>query len=217
VSVGRIRQFIANTAQNVKDLFALHFSPEAKSERLQRSYGLDDTRSWVDPNGYRLSDRIWQQRRKVRAKIDQELRRAIAEGQDAATLATALEQYLTPSARPILGVAGDLLSGGGSYPARRLARTEISRAHAAATEWAAARNPFAVGTKWNLSAAHPAPDECDVHAGSDNGLGPGVYRPGDFPTMPAHPNCLCYASTEVEKDTRAVIAALRETYGLDDE
>lgn len=34
-------------------------------------------------------------------------------------------------------------------------------------------------------------DICDELAAYDEGLGKGVYAPGNEPPYPAHPNCLC--------------------------
>ncbi len=33
---------------------------------------------------------------------------------------------------------------------------------------------------------------CDLLAAHDEGLGPGVYAPGNEPPFPAHPNCICH-------------------------
>ncbi len=106
--------------------------------------------------------------------------------------------------------------GSGSYPARRLARTEITRAFGQATMQAAALNPFVSGVKWNLSGSHPEPDECDSNAWrSSRGLPRGVYRSGDEPRYPNHPNELCYLSPYVAEDTDAIVAQLRRDFDLD--
>lgn len=226
------------TKAQVKELFDIHMGPIVQSERLQRSYGFDNTRSWIDPNGYRLSDRVWRQRLAIRHQIDQILRQAIADGTDALVVADALEAYLLPGLKPVRGVAGDLLPGQarrivtsmpnirevldstrpfmGSYPARRLARTEITRAHGAATIWAAERTPFAVGVKWSLSGRHPKSDPCDQKASRNEGLGPGVYPPKNVPRYPEHPQCLCNLSTVTVKDDKAIVDQLRAKYGLGD-
>lgn len=216
------------TKAQVKELFDVHFSPTVVSERLQRSYGFDDTRRWIDENGHRLSDRVWQQRLLVRDQIDQVLRLAIASGEDALLTAKKLEQFFDPAFAPIRTERGRLVrnqrraivteapgrGGSGSFAARRLARTEITRAHGAATIWAAQRTPFAVGVKWSLSGRHPKSDECDINASRDNGLGRGVYLPKEAPRYPAHPMCLCTLSIETVKDDKAIIEELRRKYTL---
>ncbi|MBA3580733.1 MAG: hypothetical protein H0W42_12210 [Gemmatimonadaceae bacterium] len=209
----------------------------------------DDTRSWVDPRGYRLSDRLWNARKADRDAIDRILREAIVAGDDPLAAARRLEDYLLPSARPVRDPRtgrlvrwkrdelGNLLrdsggrlisaqpigaitrtprSGAGSYAARRLARTETTRAFGQATMQAAALNPFVSGVKWNLSGSHPEPDECDSNARrSSQGLPRGVYRSGDEPRYPNHPNELCYLSPYVAEDTDAVIDQLRRDFDID--
>jgi hypothetical protein len=219
------------TKRQIRQLFRVHTSQQAQSERLLRSYGLDDTRTWVDPNGRRLSDRIWNAREQTRTQIDRVLRESLAKGEDALVTAAKLEQYLDPDLAPVRNLFGRLVrtaqnvkrsivtaapgrGGMGSYPARRLARTEISRAHAAATQFAAFRTPFAKGMKYNTSASHPKADECDDHASRDVGLGPGVYPVADFPRMPAHPQCLCFATIETVEDVDQVVRSLKTEYGL---
>jgi len=211
-------------------------SDEVRSERLARSYGLDDTRSWVDPNGRRLSDRVWLARKETRRHVDDTLRRAIAEGTDALKVADSLEVYLRPELRPLRNAAGELVPGqakrivtqspnvrrvlgslrpfAGSFPARRLARTEITRAHGAATIWAAERNPFTRGVTWLLSGNHPEPDVCDQHAGHDSGLGRGVYAPNAVPRYPNHPQDRCTLAPAVVEDADAVVDQLRRDFGL---
>lgn len=39
---------------------------------------------------------------------------------------------------------------------------------------------------------------CDLLASRDNGLGPGIYRPGEAPDS-GHPHCLCYLTTVVDE------------------
>lgn len=216
------------TPEQIQELFALD-AQFARRERILRAAAFDDTRTWVDPNGYRLSDRIWRARQQVREAIDRTLRTAIATGEDALVTARKLEQYLRPhlavqrTARGRIrpGQPREIVTrtpgrgGAGSYPARRLARTEISRAHGQATLWAAQRTPFVRGVRWSVSARHPAPDECDRNATADNGLGPGVYPPEAVPRYPAHPHCLCVLSLATVEDDREIVRELRRIYRLD--
>lgn len=218
------------TKAEIDQLFAVHLSKEAKSERLLRSYGLDDTRQWVDPNGHRLSDRIWDARRDTRKQIDDVLRKALASGEDALLTARKLEQFLDPSLSPVRTVNGRLVrnqaksivttapgrGGMGSFSSRRLARTEITRAHGQSTLFTADRTPFATGVKWNLSGRHPRPDECDANASRDVGLGRGVYPTKDVPRYPSHPQDLCSLSIVTEEDDDKIVADLRKQYGLDE-
>jgi hypothetical protein len=103
----------------------------------------------------------------------------------------------------------------GSFSARRLARTEITRAHGVATIEVAKRTPFALGVKWSLSGRHPKSDPCDENARRDEyRLGPGIYPPEKVPQYPSHAMCLCTLSTATESDVDSVVQSLREQYGL---
>lgn len=189
------------------DVWATHYGPEATEAARARARAFDDTRSWVDPNGYRLSDRIWNQREQTRALIDQRVRMAINNRESATDLARDLEQFLDPRYKPVRTRAGridrrDVIArdgqgvytktptgSRGSYPARRLARTEVTRALGQETMQDAAA--LGRNIRWSLSPSHPKRDICDDYADRDTGNGRGVYTPQDVPTYPPHPQCLC--------------------------
>ena len=199
------------------------------AERQARADALDETRSWVDPNGYRLSDRVWLAGQNVRQAIDHTLREAIVTGESPLLTARKLEQWLSPTWAPHRDGAGKLvtnqpkrlvtqtpgLAGRGSHAARRLARTEVTRAHGRATIAAAQRNPFARGVRWMLSAGHKDSDACDRYASHDEGLGRGVYPARDVPSYPQHPHERCVLAPSPVADPREVVAALRSQFGLD--
>lgn len=220
----------APTKEEIAELWRVHESPEAVSERLQRSYGLDSTRAWVREDGYTLSDRLWNQKQDIRQQIDQVLRQAIADGEDALSVADKLEQFLDPAYSPVRTARGTLKrnqrrsivtkspgrGGAGSAPARTLVRTEISRAHAQGTLFTVSRTPFSIGVRWAMSHRHSGTDICNNHATQDNGLGSGVYNVDEAPTMPSHPNCLCRFEPVVEEDIDKVVADLRVRYRLDE-
>jgi hypothetical protein len=140
-----------------------------------------------------------------------------------------LEQFLDPSRAPVRNALGRLIrnqkpvivtrapgrGGMGSFSARRLARTEITRAHGLATIEVAKRTPFALGVKWSLSGRHPKSDPCDENARRDEyRLGAGIYPPERVPSYPNHSMCLCTLSTATESDVDGVVRSLREQYGL---
>jgi len=219
------------TAEAIKELWDVHTGNEATAARNFRADILDPTRDWVEPGkGYRLSDRLWQGSQAVRSQIDELLRDAIRTGEDALLTAKKLEQFLSPDFSPIRTVKGRLVrnqnrsivtsspgrGGMGSFPARRLARTEISRVHGGATIYAAERTPFAKGVKWNLSGRHPKADICNQHAERNSGFGPGVYAPKDVPRYPEHPQDLCHLSVVTEENVDAIVTSLRDQYGLDE-
>ena len=193
-----------------------------QASRQAKADALDDTRTWIDPRGRALSDRLWSARASDRAAIERILREGIAAGEDPLAVARRLEVYLTPEGRRLTtttppirrGTPEEYRSGRGSYAARRLARTEITRAHGQATIQAAARNPFVVGVRWNLSPSHPKVDICDEHAGRDVGLGRGVYPVEAVPRYPAHPHCLCNLSPVVAEDAiQTIVAQARREAG----
>lgn len=193
---------------------------------------LDPTRSWVDPNGYTLSGRLWRARQADRDAIEALLLECLARGLDALTTAKLLEDYLMPAAqltrypadhpnpakrgrvKPLAeqpkGVATRTpRSGLGNYAARRLVRTEVTRAFGAGTVEGIAANEFAEGVRWNLSGVHREEDECTDHAAASSaGMGPGEYRLGEMPAYPAHPHCRCYL-TPVLADEAEVIRRIR--------
>jgi hypothetical protein len=193
----------------------------------------DDTLRWVDPNNRRFSDRLWLARQADRDAIDAILRGAVASGDDPLQAAKRLEDYLTPQAQLVRypddhpnpskrgrvkpfseqpkGVATRTpRSGMGNYAARRLARTEVSRAFNEASRRSAELNPFVEGVKWNVSGSHTEPDECDDRARrSSRGMPAGVYRFGDEPRMPSHPHCRCFWTPYIGRSDEEIVKQLR--------
>jgi predicted ABC-type ATPase len=140
---------------------------------------IDSTRTWVDDNGYRLSNRLWAAKEADRNAIDTVLREGLAAGDSVAGMSGRLREHLHPD------------TPGGNYAARRLARTETTRAFGHATLDAARENPFATGMKWNLSGSHTEPDACNGNASrSSRGMEKGTYTLDEVPRYPNHPNCL---------------------------
>jgi hypothetical protein len=87
-----------------------------------------------------------------------------------------------------------------AYHLRAIARTEIGRGYSEGFV-ANADVPWVVGFKWNVeTGVERKRDICDV-LGNQNlyGLGPGVYPFGKQPTCPAHTNCNCYFTEEIDE------------------
>jgi len=167
----------------------------------------DPFHSFVGPDGYTLSDRVWRTGIDVRSRIDRLLDYHIPRGEAAVDIARLLLPYLNPEAGRIR--TRTPYGRVGSYAARRLARTEITAAAGRSALNMAMVNPWVEGCKWNLSPSHPRIDICDDHAGGGPG-GDGVYEPGNFPLYPAHPHCLCYITFRVVRNPAQVVAQLRE-------
>lgn len=143
----------------------------------------DRAHTFVDPNGYRLSDRIWLVNSRARVAVDQFLAVHIRNGDSAVRMAAELEQWLIPGRAQIRTQRP--YGRDGSFDAMRLARTEITAAHGRATLAAARSNPYVESIDWVLSPSHPRADICDpLAAGSP-------YRLQDVPIYPPHPHCLC--------------------------
>jgi hypothetical protein len=175
--------------------------------------------TWVDPNGYQLSDRIWRAGVSTRAKIDQLLSQAIAEGRSAVDIAKALESYLLPNRvgiRTLKPYGRKYGTGGASFDAMRLARTEITRAHSQASLVASRANPWVTGIDWALSASHPRVDICDSLATigmSGERLRDPYPIDGNVQIPPAHPHCLCHSRAAVTATNQEVIDELRRMIG----
>lgn len=159
-----------------------------------------------------LSQRIWRVDREAQDGISSILMNGISNSSSAWDIAEQLEQFLGANqdcprwtSTRLYGktkseiAAGDttgLLRGdqcdgrGVSYNALRLARTEIQKAHALATDKILMSQPWVQKEKIHLSAAHPETDICDdTVQGGENGQG--IYDVGEI-ELPLHPNCLCY-------------------------
>lgn len=168
--------------------------------------------TWVDKRGYRLSDRIWATGETTRRRIDALLSEGIRTGRSSSAMAKDLEAFLLPTRT--LKRTNKPYGRDASFDAMRLARTEISRAHAQATFAAARANPFTDGMDWKLSARHPKVDICDTLAtiGMD---GSRIRQPYPLDTAPvpiedSHPQCLCVVMPYVTATPAQVVASLRE-------
>jgi len=147
--------------------------------------------------GLFLSDRIWQQGENFRNTMRDIIQEAVATGQGAVETARMLQQYVRQGKRTLAANYPNMMKRMAGwlpedicYEALRLARTEMTAAFGEGTIAAARVSPSYVGMKWVLSHSHPVVDICDTLAEHDEGLGRGVYSPGDEPHLPAHPNCL---------------------------
>ena len=158
-----------------------------------------------------LSQRIWRIDREARDGITAVILNGIQTGDSAWNIAKQLEQYLganqdcprwtstrlygrtkTQIAQgDTTGLVANPCDGRGvAYNALRLARTEIQKAHALATDRVLAAQPWVEKEQVHLSAAHPEEDICDEVTGGGE-QGKGVYAVGEI-ELPLHPNCLCY-------------------------
>lgn len=172
--------------------------------------------TWVDPNGYQLSSRIWNLSATTRLQVDRLIADAIRQGRSALDLARDLERFLMPG--QLLRRTKKPYGRDANYPALRLARTEIARAHSAATFAASRGNPYVSGMDWALSARHPKFDVCDTLAtiGMSGQRLREAYPLESAPQVvtDSHPNCICTNRPFVDKDEARVVEELREAMRL---
>ena len=183
---------------------------------------LEIAAEYLHGDNMNLSGRIWRLDREARDGINQVLMNGISAGDSAWNIAKRLEEFLgagqdcprwtstrlygrsksdIAAGDPTGLLSGDACAGQGvSYNALRLARTEIQKMHALATDRVMAAQPWVEKEQVHLSASHPESDECDDAAtGGEDGKG--IYEVGTI-ELPLHPNCLCYktAVQTPEKD-----------------
>ena len=166
---------------------------------------------WVDPAGYRLSDRIWRVDSGARQQIDRYLTFNIRAGTPAEQMSRELRAMLLPERLPL--TTARPLGVNVSFDAMRLGRTEIARAHTEMTFITAANNPFVTQMDWALSARHPKVDICDRLA-TIGMSGARIREPYDIGTSPhvvedSHPQCICTNRPYVG-DTAPVIETLTQ-------
>ena len=151
--------------------------------RLQAESGID---SFVSRKSSmeRLSFRVYKNMQLASGTIDRMISKALLRGLNARDFARILASTIQPN-----------VTGGVSYAAMRLARTEINNAFHETSIRYTLDMPWVRGYKWNRSRSHPHLDVCDSMANTDHsGLGRGVYSKGSVPGKP-HPQCLCYITT----------------------
>lgn len=177
--------------------------------------------TWVDPRGYRLSDRIWGVSVRTRTQIDNLLLEGINTGRSSLDIAKDLEQFLLPNRKPFR--TRRPYGSDASFDAMRLARSEITRAHSYASFAAATANPFVDGWDFALSAQHPKIDICDTLAtigmGGERLKDPYPLDGGDvpIPVQDTHPQCICTGRPAVIRSRKEIIDQLRTMMGQGDD
>lgn len=177
----------------------------------------DAMHTWVDENGYRLSDRIWQGSQSTRRKLDQMIADHIAQGTGSLQLSELVEQFLLPSrknfrTRKPYGINA-------SYDGMRLARSEIAQAANRAALIAAMQNPYVDRVDVRRSPnGDPTCKICPMHAtigiNGERLRDPYVLGAGMMPIY--HPHCKCHIQpinsanpAQVTADLRAIIQDAR--------
>lgn len=169
----------------------------------------DPAHFWVDPNGYRLSDRVWLTDAETRRKIDAILADAVRRGLHPLEIANLVVGFLNPGEAPRM--TRKPYGFNVSFSAMRLARTELTRAYGAMTIAASQNNPWVDGIDWALSNRHPENDVCDRIAtiGMRGERLRNPYPKGDVPRYPTHPMDLCNLQPHVSANSDDMVARLR--------
>lgn len=198
-----VRKAIEESGDPLSGVFMSIKGKPPAAERRRRARMVDPQRRWVQPGGYRLSDRVWMTGQKQRKQIDKIIRTGVRRGEGVSTVSRRLNRYLLPSNSPVVYKRGGQIvrrkqgtGGGGAHSSRRLVRTELQHVNATATRdstsMLADKIP-GVGITYKLSIRHPKFDRCDIHAGgSDPGFPQGTYLVNNVPRIPDHPQCICH-------------------------
>jgi hypothetical protein len=176
-----------------------------------RQLEYDPMHLWVDPEGYQLSDRIWQADQRTRKAIDALTSRAIQDGIGHLKLSRMLERFLVPERAAVRTKYRG--STDASFDAMRLARTEIARASNHAAYASAYLNPMVTGIDVARSGnGDPNCPICPKHATIDIS-GQRVKEPYHIEKAiipPFHPQDMCNTQM-VTGDTKEIVALLRES------
>lgn len=127
-----------------------------------------------------LSKNVYNSKALANHQVSQAINRALARGDSAKDLSNAVRRLINPN-----------VSGGVSYAAQRLGRTEINNAFHAQSIKSAQDIPWVQAMEWHLSKVHlinPG-DECEMYA---------VQRYFDVNHVPdkPHPNCRCFVTSK---------------------
>lgn len=144
--------------------------------------GVDTLRTRLSTSRIELSRNVYRSAALANGKVDSIVNSALVRGASAKELAADIRAFILPDA-----------SGGITYAAMRLGRTELNNAFHAQTAALCDDAPWIQAAKWNLSSSHPKPDNCDAYAGSSHFSGgkAGEYKTDEVPQKP-HPHCFCF-------------------------
>lgn len=119
--------------------------------------------------GKRFSDRIWTNKSKLVARVQESVERALIDGTDIRKLAKE--------------ITADF--GSSIYESQRLISTEVARAHTMAQEEIYRNSGVVTKVMWNATLEGNTCEECQALDGQIFDLD------GDRPEIPLHPNCRC--------------------------
>jgi hypothetical protein len=154
-----------------------------KSQRTSAMLNVTNAVRRVTQVDIPLSGRVYRTQSLANRWVQNVIVSHLARGSSAKDLAKAVRSNILPNT-----------SGGVSYAALRLGRTELNNAYHATAIDAAQDRPWIIGMGWYLSATHttdPAkPEICEQ-------LAKHVYDVDSVPAKP-HPQCRCYVAPKME-------------------
>lgn len=121
-----------------------------------------------------LSFKVYRAQALAKGQLDRAINSALARGASTDEIVKVVRDFIRPD-----------VSGGVTYAARRLARTEINNAYHAQSIEAQQGKPWVQAMEWHLSKSHRVPDLCNVYARAKE------YPVDQVPDKP-HPQCFCY-------------------------
>lgn len=182
---------------------AKHFQAYLRSAVATADFGMEAAIQRMQGGSYiPLADSVYKTTQLVNGQVDRLVESALTRGLSARELAREVAQYIKPN-----------VSGGVSYAALRLGRTEINNAFHAVQAQKARDTPWTTGMQWHLSGSHTKPDLCNEYAETAHFKGGerGVFKPNEVPMKP-HPNCLCFTTPVTVSDEEFLDRYFRGEY-----
>jgi len=140
-------------------------------------------------------------------KIKRQIALADAKNVTKSSLITSYKQFITAieagNDKQVAKLMRVIIDDKANSVARRIARTEISRAWTDGFFLASQEDEDIEYYKWQKVSNHIDTDVCTFHSKANLfGLGPGIYPKTAFPPLPAFPNCRCYIEEVLRGDVK---------------
>lgn len=225
-----VRRWMVNSSRRLSEMMSLdeirERFPSLNEEDVERVQDLrifeanplaeyEAAHTWVDPRGYRLSDRIWRTEQVTRRKLNDLMTDLIASGRGSRDIARLVEQFLIPGRAKIR--TNRPYGSDGSYDAMRLARTEIARAANQAAFISSYTNPYINQIEVIRSANGDVTCKiCPAHAtiGINGERLRAAYSVHAANLAPYHPHCMCRVQAVVNDNPSDVAENLRRSLEL---
>lgn len=160
-------------------------SPESfiQGQFIQAELSVANLVSRLEKSNQPLSARVYRTRRLANTWVQREVNSAITRNASAKEIAIRVRKFIRPNT-----------SGGVSYAALRLGRTELNNAFHATSVALAQDRPWVEGMVWHTSQTHETTqgivEICDRYADQ-------LFEVNNVPKKP-HPQCRCFVTPQVE-------------------